>query len=168
MPEKINTQKYLDYILDETKKLLAIDSPSGFTERAASYVMDEYTALGYTPVRTTKGGVFCEISRNPNKGDSLMMEAHIDTLGAMVCEIQPNGYLKLSPIGGMNANNAEAENCKIYTREGKIYTGTFQLCDASVHVNGKFDETSRSYDVMEVVLDEKVKTKEQAACKQVP
>ncbi len=160
MPEKINTQKYLDYILDETKKLLAIDSPSGFTERAASYVMDEYTALGYTPVRTTKGGVFCEISRNPNKGDSLMMEAHIDTLGAMVCEIQPNGYLKLSPIGGMNANNAEAENCKIYTREGKIYTGTFQLCDASVHVNGKFDETSRSYDVMEVVLDEKVKTKE--------
>ena len=160
MPEKINTQKYLDYILDETKKLLAIDSPSGFTERAASYVMDEYTALGYTPVRTTKGGVFCEISRNPNKGDSLMREAHIDTLGAMVCEIQPNGYLKLSPIGGMNANNAEAENCKIYTREGKIYTGTFQLCDASVHVNGKFDETSRSYDVMEVVLDEKVKTKE--------
>ena len=160
MPEKINTQKYLDYILDETKKLLAIDSPSGFTERAASYVMDEYTALGYTPVRTTKGGVFCEISRNPNKGDSLMMEAHIDTLGAMVCEIQPNGYIKLSPIGGMNANNAEAENCKIYTREGKIYTGTFQLCDASVHVNGKFDETSRSYDVMEVVLDEKVKTKE--------
>ena len=160
MPEKINTQKYLDYILDEPKKLLAIDSPSGFTERAASYVMDEYTALGYTPVRTTKGGVFCEISRNPNKGDSLMMEAHIDTLGAMVCEIQPNGYLKLSPIGGMNANNAEAENCKIYTREGKIYTVTFQLCDASVHVNGKFDETSRSYDVMEVVLDEKVKTKE--------
>ncbi|MDE7184087.1 MAG: M42 family metallopeptidase [Lachnospiraceae bacterium] len=160
MSEKINTQKYLDYILDETKKLLAIDSPSGFTEKAASYVMDEYAALGYTPVRTTKGGVFCEISRNSNKRDSLMMEAHMDTLGAMVCEIQQNGYLKLSPIGGMNANNAEAENCRIYTRDGKIYTGTFQLCDASIHVNDKFDETSRSFDVMEVVLDEKVTTKE--------
>ena len=48
----------------------------------------------------------------------------------------------------------------LFRSEGKIYTGTFQLCDASVHVNGKFDETSRSYDVMEVVLDEKVKTKE--------
>ena len=44
MPEKINTQKYLDYILDETKKLLAIDSPSGFTERAASYVCLLYTS----------------------------------------------------------------------------------------------------------------------------
>ena len=160
MPKKINTKKYLEYILEETKKILAIDSPSGFTQKAAEYVMNAYTALGYTPVQTVKGGVLCEIGGHKEPNNALMMEAHIDTLGAMVCEIQPNGYLKLSPIGGMNANNAEAENCKIYTREGKIYTGTFQLCDASVHVNGKFDETSRSYDVMEVVLDEKVKTKE--------
>lgn len=160
MPEKINTQKYLDYILEETKKLLAIDSPSGFTEKAASYVMNEYAALGYTPVRTTKGGVYCEISRDSNKRDSLMMEAHIDTLGAMVCDINSNGCLKLSPVGGMNPNNAEAENCKVYTREGKRYTGTFQLCDASIHVNGKFNETNRSYNDMEVVLDENVKTKE--------
>lgn len=160
MPEKINTQKYLDYILEETKKLLAIDSPSGFTEKAASYVMNEYAALGYTPVRTTKGGVYCEISRDSNKRDSLMMEAHIDTLGAMVCDINSNGCLKLSPVGGMNPNNAEAENCKVYTREGKRYTGTFQLCDASIHVNGKFNETNRSYNDMEVVLDENVKTRE--------
>ena len=52
------------------------------------------------------------------------------------------------------------DSCRVYTREGKSYTGTFQLCDASIHVNNKFDETSRSFDVMEVVLDENVKTKE--------
>jgi putative aminopeptidase FrvX len=60
----------------------------------------------------------------------------------------------------MNPNNAEAENCKIYTRAGKVYSGTFQLKDASVHVNGDFDKTERSYDNMEVVLDEKVSSKE--------
>lgn len=38
-----------------------------------------------------------------------MLEAHIDTLGAIVTEIKSNGRLKVSPIGGMNANNAEAE-----------------------------------------------------------
>lgn len=160
MPKKINTKKYLEYILEETKKILSIDSPSGFTEKAAQYVADAYASLGYTPVRTVKGGVFCEIGQNKDKNNALMMEAHIDTLGAMVCDINPNGCLKLSPIGGMNPNNAEAENCKVYTRDGKIYSGTFQLCDASIHVNGKFDETSRSYDVMEVVLDEPVRTKE--------
>lgn len=160
MPKKINTQKYLEYILEETKKILAIDSPSGFTEKAAEYVMNAYTALGYTPVRTVKGGVLCELGSSKEQNNALMMEAHIDTLGAMVCDINPNGCLKLSPIGGMNPNNAEAENCKIYTRDGRIYTGTFQLCNASIHVNNKFNETVRSYDDMEVVPDEYVRTKE--------
>jgi len=160
MQKQINTQKYLEYIIDITKKVLAIDSPSGFTKRAADYVMEEYAALGYAPTQTIKGGVLCEIGSNAHQENALVMEAHIDTLGAMICAINPNGCLMLSPIGGMNANNAEAENCRIYTREGKCYTGTFQLCDASIHVNPKFDETSRSFDVMEVVLDENVKTKE--------
>lgn len=160
MSESMNNEAYLNYILEETKKILAIDSPSGFTADAAAYVMKAYTALGYKPVKTVKGGVFCEIGGNADANDALMMEAHIDTLGAMVCDINANGYLKLSPIGGMNANNAEAENCRIYTREGKVYTGTLQLCNASIHVNGEFDKTSRSYDVMEVVLDENVKSKE--------
>ncbi len=160
MPKKINTKKYLEYILEETKKILAIDSPSGFTQKAAEYVMNAYTALGYTPVQTVKGGVLCEIGGHKEQNNALMMEAHIDTLGAMVCDINSNGCLKLSPVGGMNPNNAEAENCKVYTREGKLYTGTFQLCDASIHVNGKFNETNRSYNDMEVVLDENVKTQE--------
>ena len=60
----------------------------------------------------------------------------------------------------MNANNAEAENCRIITRFNGIYEGTCQLADASVHVNGKYDETSRTFDVMEIVLDEKVSDRE--------
>lgn len=153
----MDKKKYLDYILEETTKILAIDSPSGFTKKAASYVMQEYEKLGYKSKQTVKGGIVCEIG---GEGDALFLEAHIDTLGAMVCDIYPNGYLKLSPLGGMNPNNAEAENCMIYTREGKTYTGTLQLKDASIHVNGEFDKTARSYDVMEVVLDEKVSSKE--------
>jgi putative aminopeptidase FrvX len=157
MTKEIANAKYMDYILEETKKILAIDSPSGFTDRVADYVMEAYRELGYSPVKTVKGGVFCEIGGD---SDGLMVEAHIDTLGAMVCDINSNGYLKLSPLGGMNANNAEAENCRIYTREGKAYSSTFQLKDASIHVNGEFDNTSRTYENMEVVLDEKVSSKE--------
>ena len=88
------------------------------------------------------------------------MEAHVDTLGAMVSRIKPNGRLAVSPLGGMNANNAEAENCQIITRFNGIYEGTCQLADASIHVNGKYDETSRNFDVMEIVLDEKVSDRE--------
>ncbi|MEE1250251.1 MAG: M42 family metallopeptidase [Lachnospiraceae bacterium] len=153
----MDKEKYLTYILEETTKILAIDSPSGFTKKAASYVMQEYEKLGYKPTQTVKGGVICEIG---GEGNALFMEAHMDTLGAMVCDINANGSLKLSPLGGMNPNNAEAENCMIYTREGKTYSGTFQLKNASIHVNGDFNKTERTFDTMEVVLDENVSSKE--------
>ena len=36
----------LNYILDELKKIMAIDSPSGFTRKAADYIMPvSYTHL---------------------------------------------------------------------------------------------------------------------------
>ena len=152
-------KNYVEYMVEETKKILAIDSPSGYTKEVAEYVMNEYKALGYEPQMTVKGGVLVALG-GKNKSDAVMLEAHIDTLGGMVKEIKGNGNLKITPIGGMNANNAEAENCRIATRFSGKFEGTLQLENASVHVNGSYDDTKRGFDAMEVVLDEKVKTKE--------
>lgn len=152
-------KQYVDYIVEETKKILAIDSPSGYTKEVADYVLEEYKKLGYEAVLTVKGGVLATIG-GKNKQDAVMLEAHIDTLGAMVTEIKGNGCLKVSPIGGMNANNAEAENCRVITRFSGKYEGTLQLANASVHVNADYNDTKRGFGAMEVVLDEKVKSKE--------
>lgn len=151
--------KYLKYILEETKKVLAIDSPTGYTGEAADFVKSEYEKLGIKAVRTVKGGVLAELPGGDEK-DAILLEAHIDTLGAMVAEIKGNGCLRLSPLGGLNPNNAEAENCRIITRFSGKYDGTFQLANASVHVNGEYNDTKRGYSAMEVVLDEKVSSKE--------
>lgn len=35
-------KKYTDYIVDEVVKLLAIDSPTGYTDEAAAFVMAEF------------------------------------------------------------------------------------------------------------------------------
>lgn len=153
-------EKYMDYVLEQTKKILSIDSPTGYTKEAADYVINAYEALGYHPVKTVKGGVLVEIGGSDEK-DAILLEAHMDTLGAMVREIKSNGRLKLSPLGGMNPNNAEAENCRIITRFDGKYEGTFQLENASIHVNGKYNDTKRSYDNMEVVLDEHVTSEEE-------
>ncbi|WP_075718692.1 M42 family metallopeptidase [Roseburia sp. 499] len=153
-------EKYMDYVLEQTKKVLAIDSPTGYTKEAADYVIGTYEALGYHPVKTVKGGVLVEIG-GEDATDAILLEAHMDTLGAMVREIKGNGRLKLSPLGGMNPNNAEAENCRIITRFDGKYEGTFQLENASIHVNGEYNNTKRSYDNMEVVLDENVTSEEE-------
>ena len=147
------------YILEQLQNLLAIDSPTGYTKNVADYLMAEYKKLGYTPKRTVKGGVLTDLG-GENPDNAVFLEAHVDTLGAMVSQIKSNGRLAVSPLGGMNANNAEAENCRIITRFNGTYEGTCQLTDASVHVNGKYNETSRSFDVMEILLDEKVSTRE--------
>ncbi len=150
----------MEYILDETRKILAIDSPTGYTEEAAEYLMKAYRSLGYEPVKTVKGGVLVNLGgQEPENG--ILLEAHMDTLGAMVCEIKGNGRLKVSPLGGLNPNNAEAENCRIITRFDGVYEGTFQMENASVHVNGDYSTAKRSFDTMEVVLDEKVSSMEE-------
>lgn len=148
-------KKYVDYAVEKTLDLLRIDSPSGFTVKAVDFVAEEFKKLGYTSVITQKGGVLVDLGGYDN---ALLLEAHTDTLGAMVKEIKSSGRLVLTPLGGMNANNGEAENVRIYTRSGKIYEGTLQLVDASVHVNGDYSKTERSFDTTEVVIDEDVKT----------
>ena len=86
--------------------------------------------------------------------------AHVDTPGGMVAEIKINGRLRLTKVGGLNANNIETENCRIYTPDGKVYEGTVQLTDASIHVNGDYQKSERTFDSVEVLLDEKVSSKE--------
>ena len=146
---------YADFAWEQTQKLLAIDSPSGFTHRAAAWVKEAFENLGFSACITTKGGVLADLGGR-NENDGLLLAAHADTLGAMVHTVKGNGRLKVTPLGGMNANNAEAENVRVYTRTGKVYEGTCQLCNPSVHVNGGYSSTQRSWDTVEIVLDEDV------------
>ena len=151
------TMQYANFAWEKTEQLLAIDSPTGFTDTAATWVQAQFADMGYSAAITEKGGVLVHLGGG-NGNNGLMLAAHTDTLGGMVAEIKGNGCLRISPLGGMNANNGEAENVRVYTRSGKVIEGTFQLCNASVHVNSNYSSTSRSFDTTEVVLDENVKT----------
>ena len=150
---------YANDAWERAAELLAIDSPSGFTEKAALWVRNAFEALGFPAKITVKGGVLTDLGGQDTE-NGLLLEAHTDTLGGMVCRIKDNGRLQLTKIGGMRAENGETENLRVYTREGKIYDGTLQLCNASVHVNGSYGDTKRDFDTTEVVLDEDVKSAE--------
>ena len=150
-------KSYADFSWEKTAALLAIDSPSGFTDAAAKWVCAEFQLMGFNASITTKGGVLVDLG-GTDSGDALLLEAHTDTLGGMVCQVKGDGSLKLTNLGGMSPNNAEAENVRIYTRGGKVYEGTCQLHDPSVHVNGSYADTKRTWDTVEVILDEDVHT----------
>ncbi|MBE6632900.1 MAG: M42 family metallopeptidase [Ruminococcaceae bacterium] len=152
---------YTTYAVDKTLELLAIDSPTGYTRAAAEWVLKEFQDMGYNARLTEKGGVLADLG-GADERNGVLLEAHTDTLGAMVAEIKGNGRLRVTPLGGMRAENAETENLRVHTRGGGVMEGTLQLCNPSVHVNGSYGDTKRSFDTVEVVLDEDVKTAEEA------
>lgn len=146
---------YADYAWEQASAILAIDSPSGFTGKVIEYLKEQFQSLGFSAGITTKGGLLVDLG-GCNEDDALMLAAHADTLGGMVAEVKGNGRLRLTALGGMKADNGETENVRVYTRDGKIYEGTLQLCNASVHVNGEYSDAKRNWNTTEVLLDEDV------------
>lgn len=153
-------KQYVDYIIEQTKALLSIDSPSGYGKGVSEYLLGQFKELGFSAYRTVKGGVIADLG-GEDAEDAILLEAHCDTLGAMVHEIKADGRLKMTNIGGMQPNNAEAENVRIITKFNGIYEGTCQLTNASVHVNGEYGKTQRTWDTVEIIIDEKVNSKDE-------
>ena len=152
--------EYAKYATEKAKELLSIDSPTGFTDRAADWVQNAFTDLGFEARRTVKGGVLVDFGGEKGQ-DGLILMAHTDTLGGMVAEVKANGRLRIVPLGGLSPQNIETENVRVYTRDGRVIEGTCQLINASTHVNGKFGSEPRSFDTLEIVLDEPVATAEE-------
>lgn len=76
-------EKYAQLALENTVRLLGIDSPSGYTENAAKYVQEQFAQMGYDAKITRKGGVLIDLGGEDTQ-DALLLEAHTDTLGGMV------------------------------------------------------------------------------------
>ena len=145
---KADGQEIFRYIKD----LVSIPSPTGYTEEAILYTENFLNTYGIENKRTNKGALLATI-KGQDDSKHRFLTAHVDTLGAMVKEIKPNGRLKLTMIGGFRWNACEGEYCKIHTADGTIYTGTILLTQTSVHVYQKMGEIKRDDDHIEVRID---------------
>ena len=153
----MNMHPYTTVAVEHLLKLVNIPSPTGFTHIAAAYLMDTLEGYGFAPYLTHKGNVVCPIG---GEGHPLVVAAHVDTIGAMVRSIKPNGRLRYTQIGGYPDNNIENETCVVHTRDGRSYTGTFYLTTPASHVYKGITEVKRDDLTLEVVLDENVSSKE--------
>ena len=152
-------EQVVNYALEQTLALLSIDSPSGYTAQVAQYVCTQLKHLGFDPQYTRKGAVLVNLTPHLPQDNGLLLLAHLDTLGGMVKSVTVEGRIHIVKVGGLHPHNCERENVRIHTREGKVYTGTFQLHNPSAHVNPSYADTPRNLDTMEIVLDEEVFSK---------
>ena len=138
------------------RELIAIDSPTGYTDHAAAYIVGVLESMGYSPIRTRKGAVKVALGETPR----IAVAAHTDTLGAIVSGIHPNGTLRFSVLGGPLLPSFESAYVRIHTLEGKVYTGTLLLNNPSTHANNKAGTAERTTDSMHVRIDECVNNAE--------
>ncbi len=139
--------------------LLRTPSPTGYTEAAVACVE---TWLGaHVPEmeihRTRKGGLMA-LWPGEREDAPRALTAHVDTLGAMVKEIKPNGRLKLTRVGSFPWAFVEGEGVWVHpARGGDPVPGTLLHTFASAHVYGaKAREAPRDGEHMEVRLDARV------------
>lgn len=142
--------------LDLLRNLIAIDSPTGYTDNAIAFIESTLRGFGFSPTRTKKGALRCSLGANP----TLALAGHTDTLGAIVAGINANGTLKFSLLGGPLLPSFEGGYVRIHTLDNRVYTGTLLLNDPSTHANNKAGTLERSTSVMHVRLDEEVSSRD--------
>lgn len=150
---EINLDK--KYLLEILEKILRENSPTGFCFEIMDKIKDICEKNGYIFEKTNKG---CGVITIKGKSDDKVigLSAHVDTLGCMVRSITEKGTLKFTLLGGPIVPTLDGEYCKIRTREGKIYSGTFLSTSPAAHVFEDAKSKKRDPENMEIRIDEKV------------
>jgi len=149
----IDTSDLTKFLID----LLNVPSPTGFTEDAITFVEKELSQFNQLELSRTRKGALVAKWVGKNDAEPVALTAHVDTLGAMVKDIKPNGRLQLTRIGGLVLNGVETEGCWVHTSKGEKIRGSYMLNKSAAHVySTKVSETKRDEKAMEVRLDARV------------
>ncbi|WP_394963929.1 M42 family metallopeptidase [Candidatus Allofournierella excrementigallinarum] len=156
--EKTLEQAQQAFLLDTLQKLLGQDSPSGFTHKAVALAKDIAQGLGFEARLTGKGNLVVKVPGR-EAGRTVGLCAHVDTLGLMVRSVTADGMLMVTKVGGPLMPTLDGEYCRIYTRDGRVYTGTVLSLSPAAHVQDDAATRPRDEKNMAVRIDEKVRTK---------
>ncbi len=142
--------------------LLNTPSPTGLAEPAVAFTEQKLRAFPELRLTRTRKGALVARWEGLKSDAPRALTAHLDTLGAMVKEIKPNGRLKLTRLGGLLLNGVETEGCWVLLNQGGKVRGSYLFEQASVHVHGALvNETKRSEDNLEVRLDARTTSAEE-------
>lgn len=139
-----------DYLLARLLDLVKTPSPVGVTEHAVALVDTWLRELGFSPRYTRRGVLYVEIGNGPPRR---ALAAHLDTLGAMVTELKPNGRLALRNTGTWAARFAEGARVTIFSDHAE-HRGSILPLKASGHrFNTEVDTQPADWDNLEIRVD---------------
>ncbi|QPC41502.1 osmoprotectant NAGGN system M42 family peptidase [Kaustia mangrovi] len=146
-----------DYLADRLARLLAIPSPSGYTDMIVRDCCQELRRFGLEYELTRRGAIRVRLKgEHEHPGRALI--SHLDTLGAQVKLLKDNGRLELVPIGNWSSRFAEGARCTVFSEAG-FYRGTILPLKASGHTfNDEIDTQPVDWRHVEVRVDALART----------
>ncbi len=152
-----------DYLIDTLFALLAIPSPSGYTDRVVHHMGEELQRLGVKFELTRRGAMRARLA-GKKRLPARAVVSHLDTLGAMVKNLKPNGRLEVVPIGHWSSRFAEGARVTIFTDNHGSKRGTILPLKASGHTfNEEIDTQPVAWDNVEVRTDDFCTTADELA-----
>ena len=143
----------LDYLRSTLLELLAIPSPTGFTDEVVRYTCGKLEEIGIPYEITRRGAIRADLAGKVASPDRAIV-AHLDTIGAMVTGLKPSGRLAVAPIGTWSARFAAGARATVFTDRGPK-RGTFLPLKASGHTfDAEIDTQPTSWDNLELRIDE--------------
>jgi len=147
------------YLRERLLEMLAIPSPTGFTSELSEYICAQLSALGVDYNLTRRGTIIARIA-GTERSLSRAVVNHIDTIGAAVAGLKPNGRLALTPVGTWSSRFAEGGRVSLFARD-RTYRGQVLPVLASGHAfNEKIDQLPVSWDQVELRLNEPCTTRD--------
>jgi peptidase M42 family hydrolase len=151
------------YIQRMLRDLLKIPSPTGYTDRVVHFVARELERLGVAVALSRRGAIRVELKGRRNSPKCAVV-SHLDTLGAMVTQLKPNGRLAVAPIGKWNSRFAEGARVIMFTDHSGSKRGTIIPLKASGHIfDEQVDVQPSTWENLEVRVDDPVETAEDLA-----
>lgn len=105
-------------IKDVLFDLCSADGVSGDEFSAAYIAYNELKKLTGSVYVDDFGNVFASIDNKKEK--TVLLDAHIDQVGFIVTYITEDGFLKFSPVGGIDKRLLPAQQVEIISKNGKI------------------------------------------------
>jgi peptidase M42 family hydrolase len=151
MTEAVSVDR--EYLKSRLLEMLAIPSPTGFTNEVSRYVCAELDALGIAYQLSRRGTIVARLPGRSGKAARAVVN-HLDTIGAVVNTLKDNGRIGLAPVGTWSSRFAEGGRVTVFTSK-EAYRGQVLPVLASGHAfNERIDELPVGWDQVEVRLNE--------------
>jgi putative aminopeptidase len=122
----------IDALYTDLAELTALHAPSGAEQPVIARLRDLFSPLVDT-IEVDHMGNLTATREGPPASPHIVVSAHADEIGAIVATIDPAGFLRLQPIGGVQPRLLEGRAVWVGGQPGVIGARSGHLTPASEH-----------------------------------